>query len=326
MTQKCFLIYPTPSDQLSAQHIFNLNKFEIKVLYYDFDNEENENSFLLIDGDINGKLKFSNKLKNGAMIFSYSVELKNGFYKIHIFGNKCDLNTNFYIGTLYKSQKEKKIKNPNLRLAFSFSSILVVFLLFVIIFPFGGSLNYIKEIEILIKDGISINTNQKFYFIIMLIFLGPFILRERFLHLNKFTRIIIFIFAFYPFILPIHFCNRVNGLVSFSFNVFIVIGKNINYESWSFFFTYAYYLLIMYPNVIYLTGIEYYAKKKENCIYKTIQIINCILCNAPFIGILVINFLTIHQSLSLGYLFITPGYILVWICIKIIVCKAHVKL
>ena len=81
----------------------------------------------------------------------------------------------------------------------------------------------------------------------------------------------------------------------------------------------------MYPNVIYLTGVEYYAKKKENCIYKTIQIINCILCNAPFIGILVINFFTIHQSLSLGYLFITPGYILVWICIKIIVCKARVK-
>ena len=177
----------------------------------------------------------------------------------------------------------------------------------------------------LINGRESFTASQKCYMIMILIFLGPLILRERFLNLNKFTRIIIFIFVLYPLFFPIHFCNRVNGLVSFSFNVFIIIGKNIYYEAWSLYFTYFYYLFIIYPNVIYLTGFEYYEKKKQNLSYKIIQIINFILCNIPFIVILILNFLTIHQSLSLKYLIITPGYILASIIIKIVVYKAYVK-
>ena len=322
--QSCFLIYPIPSNQISAQHVFNLNKFNIKVLYYDFDNEGKENISLLIDGDINGKLKYVNKLENGAMIFSYPVELKNGSYNIRIRGNKCEINTNFFIGASYKSNKEKKIKDPDAKIIFRFSSILVVFLLFVIIFPFGGNFNYVKEIETLIKNEDSAMCIRKCFYIIILIFLGPLILRERFLHLNKYTRIYTLIFALYPLFFPLHFCNKINGLISFSFNVFIVIGKKLYYEAWSLNFTYFYYLFIIYPNVIYLTGVEYYAKKKHDYIYKRIQLINFILCNVPFIVILILNFRTIQQSTSLLYLFFTPGYIIIWTIIKIVVYKAGI--
>ena len=154
-----------------------------------------------------------------------------------------------------------------------------------------------------------------------LIVLGPFLLRNRFIKLNKFCRYSIFALSLYPIFLPIHFFNRINGKIGFAFNVFIVIGSSIKYEHWAMQMSYIYYLSIIIPNVFYLTCINDNLKNGKD--FKIIFYFNLVFSYLALILALVINFTSMAQSLSLGYLFISP-YIITIIISKIIVHKfAH---
>ena len=156
-----------------------------------------------------------------------------------------------------------------------------------------------------------------------LIILSPFILRNRFIKLNKFCRYSIFILSLYPIFLPIHFFNRINGKIGFAFNVFIVIGSSIKYEHWAMQMSYIYYLSIIIPNVFYLTCINDNAKDEKS--FKIIYYFNLVFSYITLALALVINFTSMAQSLSLGYLFISP-YIIIIVVSKIIAHKfAHQK-
>ena len=311
----CFLTYPVPKEQLSSHHVFNLNKMEIRVLFFNFKNWTDIK--LTIDGDIKGELKQNLTLRNGALLFSYPVNLKNGEYKIVISGPDCNIYTEFIVGDSYKTEKEEYSNSVLGQLILFFSSILLVILLFVIIFPCGGNCKCIKNMEDYIS-GVTITKIPSVVFGFLLLFLGPLILRERYLNLNTCCKVFIFIFAIYPLIFPVVICNTVNGLFSFSFNAFIFIWKdNIRYDPFSLCLTYAYYMFIIYPNVIYLTGMEYYSKNLK--INKTIHMINLIGSNILMLFILFLIIYIVQLSTSSQYLILTPGYIIVWILLKIIV-------
>ena len=309
-----FMTYPVPNEQISSHHIFNLNNFEIRVLSYKID----KNITLKVEGDISGELKYVMTLSNGAILYSMPINLPNGSYKIHVYDEKrelCDISRNFTIGDTYQGVKEPAIHNPRAFLILRFSSIPMVLFLFIIITPINFKINIqnLEDIENYIegKNKCSLHILKRF---LLIIILSPFILRNRFLKLNKLCRYSIFIISLYPIILPIHIFQKINGKIGFAFNVFIVIGSYIQYEHWAMEITYSVYLFIIIPSVFYVTAINYYKKKK------TIYFTNLFLNIFFLLFALLINFTILAQSIPLEYIFIGPYFILL-ISVKIIIHK-----
>ena len=306
-----FMTYPVPNEQISGHHIFNLNNFEIRVLSYITD----KNVTLKVEGDINGELKYSMALKNGAILYSFPVNLSNGTYKIHVYDKDrkiCDINREFCVGESFRGKKERAINKQRALLVIRFSAIPTLIILFIIIFPCrsGKEFKIISSLENYI-NGNNYQLINSFVKYVFLIILGPFILRNRFLKLNAFSRYSIFILSLYPIFLPLHIFNRIYGKIGFAFNVFIVVGKHIQYEHWAMEITYIYYLTIIIPNVLYSTSL------KTN---KTIYFFNLFISYAIIIATMRIIFKYLSQSTSYIYLFSTP-YIIILIIIKIIVHK-----
>ena len=192
-----FLTYPTPNEQISSHHIFNLNNFEIRVLSYKID----KNITLKVEGDINGELKYVMTLSNGAILYSMPINLPNGSYRIHVYDENrelCNISRNFTIGDSYQGVKEAAIHNPRAFLILRFSAIPMVLFLFIIITPYSLKINIrnLEDIENYIegtnKSGLNI---LKRY--LLIIILSPFIIRNRFLKLNKLCRYSIFIISLF---------------------------------------------------------------------------------------------------------------------------------
>ena len=309
-----FMTYPVPNEQISSHHIFNLNDFEIRVLSYKID----KNITLKVEGDIKGELKYVMTLSNGAILYSMPINLPNGSYKIHVYDENreiCDISRNFTIGDSYKGVKEAAIHNPRAFLILRFSSIPMILLLFIIITPYNFKINIqnLEDIESYIegKSKNGLNILKRF---LLIIILSPFIIRNRFLKLNKLCRYSIFIISLYPIILPLHIFQKINGKIGFAFNVFIVIGSYIQYEHWAMEITYSFYLFIIIPSVFYVTSINY--SKKKRMIYFTNLIFNIFF----LLLALMINFTILAQSIPFEYLFIGPYFVLL-LAIKIIVHK-----
>ena len=309
-----FMTYPVPNEQISSHHIFNLNDFEIRVLSYKID----KNITLKVEGDIKGELKYVMTLSNGAILYSMPINLPNGSYKIHVYDENreiCDISRNFTIGDSYKGVKEAAIHNPRAFLILRFSSIPMILLLFIIITPYNFKINIqnLEDIESYIegKSKSGLNILKRF---LLIIILSPFIIRNRFLKLNKLCRYSIFIISLYPIILPLHIFQKINGKIGFAFNVFIVIGSYIQYEHWAMEITYSFYLFIIIPSVFYVTSINY--SKKKRMIYFTNLIFNIFF----LLLALMINFTILAQSIPFEYLFIGPYFVLL-LSVKIIVHK-----
>ena len=309
-----FMTYPVPNEQISSHHIFNLNDFEIRVLSYKID----KNITLKVEGDIKGELKYVMTLSNGAILYSMPINLPNGSYKIHVYDENreiCDISRNFTIGDSYQGVKEAAIHNPRAFLILRFSSIPMILLLFIIITPYNFIINIqtLDDIESYIegKSKSGLNILKRF---LLIIILSPFIIRNRFLKLNKLCRYSIFIISLYPIILPLHIFQKINGKIGFAFNVFIVIGSYIQYEHWAMEITYSFYLFIIIPSVFYVTSINY--SKKKRMIYFTNLIFNIFF----LLLALMINFTILAQSIPFEYLFIGPYFVLL-LSVKIIVHK-----
>ena len=193
-----------------------------------------------------------------------------------------------------------------------------IFLL-IIIFPFWPELNFkiVKDIEKKIKEDKKYDINTRLL-ILYLIFLNPFILRLRFQEERKILKYSIFIAFIYPLVLPIHFMESFDGIISYSFLVFIVNKEKIMYEHWALGMTFLYYGGIILPYTLFSTGKKYYNKNSI-----IIKILNGFICIALFILAFFINFIAVNQSISLEFLFITPGFIIIWIILLIFSIKFY---
>lgn len=196
---------------------------------------------------------------------------------------------------------------------------MILFWIFVliIIIPLFPSYNFtiIKDIEKYIS-GDKIIVINKILFYIYLIILGPFILRLRFQKINSVLKYGIFIAFIYPLILPIHFMQNFDGVIAYTFLVFVVTKIKVMYEHWALQITCIYYATIIFPYVLFSSG-KYYHNNKIILITNTII--------SLFISLLgfIINFVTLNQSISFGFLFITPGFIIIWIILLIISIKYY---
>jgi hypothetical protein len=266
-------------------------------------------------------------LKNGAMVFGLKINLPNGNYHIHVFDEKkelCNIHRNFTIGNIFKGNKEYAIHNPRAFIALRFSSIPMIIFLFIIIFPSNINLNN-EKIEIIenyieykkYKDKNKVKTNL-FILYFWIIVLSPFIIRKRFLKLDKYFRNIIFFLSLYPIFLPIYFFDKINGRISFAFNVFIVIGNSIQYENWAMEITYSYYLFIIFPIIFFFSSISY---KKIKLIFITYCIISVFLILYGFL----FTFTLLAQSTSFEYLFFSPYFIILFFSTLSIIIFSFLK-
>ena len=136
-----------------------------------------------------------------------------------------------------------------------------------------------------------------------IILLGPFILRKNFQEIKLCIRIFIFICILYPLALPVHFFNKINRKIGFVFNVFVVIGSKTRYDHNALEITLLFYITVIYPYILLITGLKY----SEN---KAILIANNLFFFCLMVMALFINFAVIIESLSLGYLYFSTGYII----------------
>ena len=313
-----FLTYPTPNEQLSSHHFFNSKNFDIRVISY----IPNENIKLKIEGDINGYLLYDHSLNNGALLYKYHVNnLKEGKYNIHIFdenGFGCNINTEFTIGNKYKGKKEKYFFPTRFLITYRFCIIPFFIFLLIIIFPFFPHLNLciVKKLERNIEGKSPNNTLNPILKYLIIFLLSPFFLRLRLqttLKIKPIIRYALFISLIYPLILPIHFMERINGKIGYNIFVFVVLDGKAYYEHCALNNLLIYYGTTLLSFVLFSSGKKFY--NKSNQVY---IIINCI------IGILLIsislyfNFYVVAQSISLGYLFFSTAYILVFIALLIL--------
>ena len=192
--------------------------------------------------------------------------------------------------------------------------------LFIIIFSykFNKSIDLIENLENYI-EGKKHKYINAYLLYLYLIILSPFILKNRFIKLNKFCRYSIL--SLYPIFLPIHFFYKINGKIGFAFNIFIAIGSSIIYEHWEMQMSYIYYISIIIPNIFYLTYINDNLKNEKS--FRIIFYFNLVFSYIALTLALVINFTSMAQFLSLGCLFINP-FIIIIIISKIIAYKfAH---
>jgi hypothetical protein len=315
-----FLTYPIPCEQISSHHIFNTNNFDIKVIAF----IREQNIKLKIEGDINDYLLYDHTLKNGALLFKLHVNyLKDGKYKIHIYdenGLGCNINTDFIIGNKYKGKREKYIQPVRFLLTARFLLIPFFICLLIIIFPFFpfSNIQKVKEIEESIEsiennnESIEIKPFLKYIFLIVL---SPFFLRLRLQtsKIKSFYRYTLFCAFIYPLILPVHFMEKINGKIGYSFFVFLVLDGKANYQHWSLQYTFIYYATTLFSFVLFVTG-------KKFCIHKNyiILFVNGLVFFIMFIFSMIINFKSIAQSISIGYLFFSTAYIYIFLLLFIL--------
>ena len=307
-----FLSYPVPNEQISSHHIFNLNNFEIRVITY----VQDKNIQLKIRGDIKGDLKYKTTLDNGALLYSYPVNVNDGSYKIKIYdesGYSCDIKTEFTIGQKYKGKKEKYFKKIRFFYVFCFMIIPFWIYLFIIIFPFCSdlNLNVVKNIENYIEGNKYTNINVILLIIYSIIF-SPLFLRLRFQQNKNILKYIISIAFIYPLILPLHFAEEFDGIIGYAFFVFCVAKSKVFYEQTVLLYTCIYYLGVIFPYVFFNSGKKFY-KKKGLAIIIFNSIFFLVFSSFGFL----VNFIGVNQSLPLGYLFLTPGFFLMWIILFI---------
>ena len=311
---KFFLTYPVPIDQISSHHIFNLNEFEIRVISFIKD----ENIKLMIKGDIQGELKYKMTLNNGAFLYSYPVNLKEGKYKIQIYdknGYSCNINTQFTIGNMFEGKKENVLNNFNYFLIIRISSILFFVYLLIIIFPFRANSNFkiISKLENIIngKDN-SQNLNLLLLNLLIIIF-GPFILRKRYQKTNIYIKLSILFAFIYPFVLPIHFFERINGKFGFVTNAFTIIGNSIRYEHWCIQMIYTFHISVVLPNIFYLSAFSYHRRSN------VIKYINFSLIALIFILFFYNQIYWMAQAISLPYLLLTSGNVICCLFLFVII-------
>ena len=282
-----------------------------------------KNIKLKIDGDINGFLEYDHTLKNGAFLYKYHVSImKEGKYKIHIYDEKglgCDINIDFTIDEKYIGQKEKYIVNVNVLFSIRFIIIPIFIFLLIIVFPFFPELNFniVKTSEEIIEGQIIDNNINKILFYLNLIILSPFFYRYRLQlnsELNKIIRYSIFISFIYPLILPIHFKQKINGKIGYTFLVFVYLDKKVNYEHWAVQMTLLYYLTILYPFILFASGKKFYNKN--------ISIIILLINSFLSLSLLALSFYImvyiINQSISLIYLFFSTSFFYIFIILLIL--------
>ena len=255
------------------------------------------------------------KLNNEVELYTFPINLKEGIYKINVYGDGCDITTEFTIGDKCKGLLELSIRHPRGFLVLRFSSIPVVITLYIIIFPF-----YFKNLKLVenIENYIEGKGKRPNYLWFYLVFLGPFISRVRYMKVNKKCRIIFFLLTLYPLILPNYLFKNIYGMKGFSFNVFIVTGKRLQFEDWALQMTYVFYGGVALQNAFYLSGLKYYNKEKEN---KIIFWFNFLFTNSFYGFVQFINIRYVGESIKWPYLIVTPSFCIIWLIMKILIYK-----
>lgn len=288
---KFFLTHPIPKEQLSSHQIFNEKKTEIRLISY-----AGKKVNIKITGDINGKMKFSRTLENGADLYTYPLELPSGEHFIHLEGDGCNISCDFYIGDAIKGKGDVAACYQRGLLITKFTSIPVFIALFIIWFPVDGL--YLKNVEKWIHGESTENSW------LSAIFAGPIIIRTRIAEFPKKIRIFMFLILLYPLIMPHHFFKPIHGTYGYSFLCFVVIGNNILYDEWALHFTYFYLLLFIMPTTMVLSSFKYMHKSWVFNFSMTLAIL-------LLIGSQVVNYRWIGESVVIPLLFLNPSFVIV---------------
>ena len=191
-------------------------------------------------------------------------------------------------------------------------------ILLIIVFPFFRSLNLqiVENIEKSIENKLGNDTYNPILKYLYLIILCPFFLRYRLqanIQIKNILRYALLIAFIYPLILPVHFMQSINGKLVYTFFVFVVIDGKANYEHWALQFTFIYYGTTFLSFVLFASGKKYYNRK--NIIF---IVINSLICIIGWAISMFFNFVKVHESISIGYLFFSTAYIYIFVVLLIL--------
>ena len=245
---------------------------------------------------MNGKLKYSMTLKNGADIYSIPLNLPYGEYTVTVTGDGCNITRTFTIGDEYKGKKESMIL---LQRGFFFSKLSILpiyFSIFIMLFP----LNIFTFPEV--ENWIQGKTDSSHW--IFAFFCGPVVLRKRILELPKQIRYMFFGLLLYRLVFPHHFFKPIHGMNGYSFLCFINIGGYIFYDEWAVHMTYFYISVVLLSHVIFISGSKF---KNKTWVYR----INQLLMYSLLFGICIVNYKWVGEAVIWPLLFVNPTFIII---------------
>lgn len=303
---KYLLTNPVPIDQISSNTIFSEQDTELRVLSYD--NNPDKNTVLTVSGAVNGVMKYSRTLPNGADLYTFPLHIeKEGIYTINITGKKCQISRQFYFGKKFTSKKDVSCCYQRGLLFVKIASIPIFLCLFIILFPFNCF--YSNVFQMINKDIESNTLDVKQW--ILIIFLSPFILQKRISRLPNSIRYMLFFFLFYPLFFPQNFFKNIYGIHGCPILCFIIIGNNVFYDEWAIHMTMFFFLLVLMPAVFILSSVKLYYQRHW------IFYINCCIDVVFLIGVSVINMRFVGESDIVPNLFINPTFVIIPIIIHL---------
>ena len=107
--------------------------------------------------------------------------------------------------------------------------------------------------------------------------------------------------------------ESINGKIGYTFLAFVYIDGKVNYDHWAIQMTFVYYVVTLFPFILFASGKKFY--NKNNII---IIIINCLFSLALMIVSIYFNFRTVGQSISLVFLYFSTAYVYVLVILLII--------
>ena len=107
--------------------------------------------------------------------------------------------------------------------------------------------------------------------------------------------------------------QKIEGKVGYSFLVFVVLAGKAKYEHFAVQMTFFYYIFTLYPFILFASGKKFY--NKNNII---VIVINGLVSIILLIISMVINFTTVNQSISLGYLFFSTAYVYIFLTLLVL--------
>ena len=143
------------------------------------------------------------------------------------------------------------------------------------------------------------------------IFASPLILNYRINTNNPlYLRIVLFVCACYPLILPFHFFDPMKGHIGYSFLCFYLINKKVIYDEWSIFFNTFYFGFIILPISLFVSVFKF----KKTCFF----IFHIIFVYLSFAAACFINFRYAGESVKFWMLFLHPCFIVIPIILNVL--------
>ena len=282
------LSHPIPTEDISDHQVFSETETEVRLISY-----AGKRVRVRCSGSVQGELVFQRTLPNGADLYSLPMNVAPGLHHIDLQGDGCNISRDFFIGKQFKGKAEPYVLCQRGFFVARLSIIPIFLCMLWIVLPISGLYNY--GVSNWIEGG-----SQNSHWLMTVIF-GPNIMRQRVQQLPSRMRQLLLFAVVYPLFLPLHFFKPICGMFGFAWLCFIFIGKSMLFDEWALHMTFFYEVVVVMP---FLIAMSCWPLHRKTFVFK----INYAIAIVLHIGICIINYRWVGESVTVVNLFLNPSF------------------